>query len=145
MKKLAIVLRFGHLYAHMAHNLCSGSNFFADHEFLGDLYLQYEKDFDAVVERMIGAKNKPDIIELNKEAIKLLASAPFVSATEAFNVLMTIEKKICKIVEEICWPQPMTHPHGGPDPATQGEIQLLGNICDLSEVRQYKIKQRLGI
>lgn len=93
---------------------------------------------------MIGLEEKPDIVKLNREAIKLLEAAPFLSIKDAFSVLLTIEKKICKIVEEICWPQPMSHPHGGPDPATQGTIQLLGNICDFSEQRQYKIKQRLA-
>lgn len=146
MEKVAVLLRFLQFYAHAAHNLCKGTQFLSDHEFLGGLYPTYEAAYDSVVERMIGLGQKPNLASIHKEASSLFAKSDLTgpSFETAIGVLLKTEKTLISTIEKEVLPNPMTHPHGGKDALSQGSVQLLGDIANASEMRQYKMKQRLG-
>jgi len=139
MEKVAIFLRFLQLYSHICHNLVKGCTFFQDHEFFGELYPAYEVEYDNVVERMIGLGKHTDLFSINREASEMLGRVEFQDACQAFKVLLRTEGLLCSEIESTVTPRPMEHPHGD---LLQGTIQMLGNIADASEVRQYKMKQR---
>lgn len=131
MKTLAIVLRAAQLYGHMAHNLTTGCSFFQDHEAFAEFYGDYQKDYDDVVERMIGLKGDCDILGITKSACDLVEKTKFKDTMGAYAVLLATEKSIC----EICVAE-----NGK---ATFGTQNLLQGIADRSEMRQYKISRRL--
>lgn len=131
MKSLAIILRASQLYAHMAHNFTTGCNFFQDHAAFGSFYEEYEKDYDDVVERMIGLTGDCDIVSITKGACDIAERVKFTETKHAYGVLLATEKSLC----EACTAENKK--------ATLGTQNLLQGIADRSEVRQYKIQQRL--
>lgn len=126
---LATLLRLMQFYAHIAHNKLGGETFFQDHAFLGELYAGYESDYDDVVERMIGLGEKVDLIEIHKKAADSLYECE--SYKECFKELLDMEKDLCDAIEKLV------------KDSSEGTKQLIGGIADKSEMRQYKIKQRL--
>lgn len=132
MKELAIMLRTKQLLAHNGHNMVSGVAFMQDHEFLGELYPEYESAYDSVIERIIGlyGHDSLDIIAIQTAAVQKLAQYP---NSEFFNSLLHCEKEMCSHIEKLCKVAGVT----------QGTINLLADIADKSEVRQYKLKARL--
>ncbi len=131
MEKLALILRSMQFYAHQAHNLISGESFFQDHAFLGDIYPAYEAGYDDVIERMIGLGNIPDIAMINKNASEMLESETEISCKDAFDLLLYYETQLCEIVK-LLTPK-----------SSVGTAQLIGDLANASESRQYKMKQRL--
>lgn len=136
MKEIAVLLRAMQLYAHNAHNLVKGSLFFQDHDFLGELYPMYEADYDSVIERMIGLGSSPDLVQIQIDAVEHLKQHPsmFQENKECLKLILAMEQSLCSLVEAIIQ---------GSNPS-EGTRQMLGNICDLSESRQYKINQRVS-
>jgi|688.fasta_scaffold179254_2 DNA-binding ferritin-like protein len=133
MIKLATQLRYMQFYAHNAHNLCQGDTFFADHEELGDLYGVYEGLYDSVIERMIGLGQSVDLVKIQVEAAKMLDSEAEPKAfSSAFSGLLTCEHDLCKVISD------------ANEGASLGTQDLLQAMCNESEVRQYKFKQRLN-
>ena len=133
MIKLATHLRYMQFYAHNAHNLCQGDTFFADHEELGDLYGVYESLYDSVVERMIGLGQSVDLVKIQVEAAKMLdGEAAPTAFSSAFSGLLTCETDLCKVISD------------ANEGASLGTQDLLQAMCNKSEVRQYKFKQRLN-
>lgn len=133
MIKLATHLRYMQLYAHNAHNLCQGDTFFADHEELGDLYGVYEGLYDSIVERMIGLGQSVDLVKIQVEAAKMLdGEAEPKAFSSAFSGLLTCENDLCKVISD------------ANEGASLGTQDLLQAMCNDSEVRQYKFKQRLN-
>jgi DNA-binding ferritin-like protein len=133
MKNTATILRTMQLVAHNYHNLIAGQNFFADHEFLGELYPAYESAYDSVIERCIGlhdyGQKEIDIVSL--EARNNSAELPYSSAAQCFQNLLSAEKVLCAtIVEDM-------------QKATEGTKNLLAQLADDSEVRQYKLQRRI--
>lgn len=126
---LVTLLRYMQFYAHIAHNKIGGETFFQDHAFLGELYAGYEGDYDDVVERMIGLDEELDLIEVHKEAVSDLKVPK--SYDLCFKEILKCEEELCKIIEDII------------SECSQGTSQLIGGIADKSEMRQYKLKQRL--
>jgi len=130
--ELATLLRFMQLYTHNAHNLLGGPTFFQDHEFLGELYPVYETDYDNVVERVIGAGKSIDLIKTQVDAVSELQKyGPCKSYQQCFQQLLSYEKLLCSNIEQM------------KNKMSQGTLNLLADIADRSEMRQYKIKQRL--
>lgn len=130
---LLTILRFLQFYTHNAHNLLRGATFFQDHEFLGELYPAYEADYDAVVERTIGDKGSLDLISIQKMAVNQLEKTGQCKTFEdCFKEVLYWEGVLCKAIEKIA-PQ-----------STQGTMQLIGDIANKSEMRVYKLKQRIG-
>lgn len=129
---LASILRFLQLYTHNAHNLLGGATFFQDHEFLGELYPVYETDYDNIVERTIGLKGTMDLIAIQKIAANQLEkTGQCTSYDQCFKELLNWEAILCTAIDKIA------------KESTQGTANLLADIADRSEMRQYKIKQRL--
>ena len=135
MKKLAIKFREAQIFAHAAHNLVQGSSFFSDHEFLGEAYEAYTKAYDDTIERMIGLGKDVNPLAITAEAANdaldtyKLANA---DSYDIFYALLGLEKSICEIVRD-------TIEEG----VTHGTSNLLEGFADQSEMRQYKINQRI--
>lgn len=134
MNALIIHLRFMQLFAHAVHNLCKGATFFEDHAFFGDAYESHEADYDDVVERTIGLFG-PQTVDFKK--IAMMAAHELEQAdlsAQVFEQQLKHEQELCSMIDSLC-------KHKA---ANQGLVQLLGNIADKSQVRQYKIKQKLS-
>lgn len=128
MDKLATYYRCAQLFAHNAHNLTSGPNFFADHEFLGELYGTYESAYDSIIERALGMGEQVDLVKIQQDAAQCLSDY---STDKIFVSLLNLELLLCTLLEE------------ANGKASLGTQNLLQGLCDASEARQYQIQQRL--
>ncbi len=133
MIDLAAYLRFMQFYAHICHNLTSGPTFYQDHAAFGGLYEDYETAYDGVVERCIGLGLTINLFVITEKAGKLLAKkSDGASDPKAmFKSLLECEQKLCSHIDTLL------------GSSTEGTRQFLGNLCDESEVRRYRIGQRL--
>lgn len=139
MKELLAHLRAMQLFAHAAHNLVNGPSFGPDHDFFGSAYNTHESDFDNVVERVIGLYGEAhiDFAGLTMQAAQALASMKIskkVSNEQFFEQQLAHEQSLCQQIDQLCAVKGVS----------EGTKQLLGNIADASEMRCYKIKQRLS-
>jgi DNA-binding ferritin-like protein len=137
MLELICTLRASQLFLHHAHLLAKGSLFIQDHEFLSELYPELEGHFDSVSERLIGlgGEKQLDLQIVMSKVNEKLASCPSVGVSENkafFQKQMEFEKIICSEVEKLCATN-----------LPQGTKQMLGDIADKSEIRQYKIGRRI--
>lgn len=134
MDILATLLRAAQLYAHAAHNGAKGPTFFSDHEFLEETYKAYEEAYDKVIERSIAQGEPIDLAAIGRNAAADAGRFPdpvAFSTQSSFGVLMDYERKICAEIDRIYAEQ------------TTGTQNLLAQLADDSETRQYKIGQRL--
>ena len=134
MDKLATLYRAGQFYAHAAHNFTKGATFFQDHEFLGGLYGTYEDAYDGLVERMIGTGEAFSVQTILTNATALAnkyADPSAFSPAVMFGVLLDMEKQFRAEIDAIY------------DSASTGTQNMLAGLADESEVRSYKIQQRL--
>lgn len=126
---LAALLRYMQFFAHFAHNMCKGETFLVDHPFLAELYSGYEDDYDAVIERMIGLEEPLDLLKIHKAASDGLKVAESFEA--AFKEILSCEEELCAALDKL---------NKG---ASIGTQNMLADMADRSEMRQYKLKQRL--
>jgi len=133
MNELIITFRCAQFVAHNFHNYAKGYSFFADHEFLGTLYGTYEEAYDSLVERTIGSNKAIDLRDITSQAAERAKAFPAetMSCDEMFATLQSIKESIC------VWCK--TYTPG----ATLGTANLLADLADKSEARQYKLKQRI--
>ena len=131
MEKLASLLRYMQFYGHIAHNLTSGETFFQDHAFFADLYNAYEAHYDDVVERSIGLGMSIDLFKAHNSACQLLSKNQFTDACSAIDKLQEAERVLCSTINTEL------------EDKTEGTKQLLGEIMNQSEMRQYKMQQRV--
>ena len=133
MDKIATTLRAAQLTAHNFHNMTRGMSFFADHEFFGEVYGEYEGDYDAVVERCIGTGEAIDLCEVTTNAAAKSSNydCSDMAADEMCAVLLGLEREI---------QAQATEANKG---ATLGTQNLLQGIADKSEMRVYKLRQRI--
>jgi DNA-binding ferritin-like protein len=136
MFQLLVQLRAMQLFYHQAHNLAKGASFFADHEALGEFYAAAEGDYDSVIERMIGTHGPQsvDLMQIVKGVYTKLKSVPSGNVSENreyFSAGLQMEKELCSLVQSIA------------PSVSEGTRQMIGDIADRSEVRQYKLKQRI--
>lgn len=131
MKDLAIAFRSAQLTAHAMHNLVKGCTFLANHDYLGELYGKYEDGYDAVIERMIGLGDTPNISEITKAATSKCCQYDFagMDATDMFNALLDVEMNI----RQVCASYGQN--------VSMGTQNLLAQFADDSEARTYKLKQ----
>lgn len=137
MKELLSLLRAMQIYAQNAHHLCRGQTFHEDHSFFGDTYEQLATDFDDVAERVIGLYgDEPlELTALMQSVVSKLQGAPSVGTAENsvfYQHQLTLEDKLCSLIKSIV--------AAG---VSGGTEQLITEICNKSEIRKYKIKQRL--
>lgn len=138
MKELLIHLRVLGMFAQNAHNLAKGPLFFQDHCFLGEVYTAANSDYDGVAERMVGTMGPKhlNLHEISKAAFSAILKLPSNEVSqnsEFFSIILKLEKETCKKIEELC-----------KSGISEGTRQFIGNIADMSEIRQYKIQQRLA-
>jgi len=134
MQDLAIQFRAAQLYAHNAHHQIKGITFFADHEFLASAYEAYTEAYDAIIERMIGTDIPYDLNQILTSATDKVKTYPDtlkIPSSSIFNVILEIEKELCAIITN----------YGSE--YSVGTINLIAQFADDSEVRQYKIRQRI--
>ena len=137
MRDILIHLRAMHLFAHNAHNFVARAPFHSDHAFFGETYEAMSDAYDSVIERIIGLMGeeavKPQtlLLEVN-EKLKMAPSTGVKENKVFYQFQLMLEQELCKKVS-------MTIAAG----VSPGTEQLLGNLCDFSEMRQYKIKQRI--
>lgn len=134
----AAQLRTMHVFYHQAHHMVKGSSFFGDHEALLGFYKQLEDSYDSVVERTIMLTG-PEYIDLKvilNRVENTLAMYPplhqIKDNKEIFIIALDLERELCAMCQAQI-------EHG----TTEGTKQLLGDICNQSEMRQYKIDQRI--
>lgn len=137
MKELLIHLRAMNLFSHSAHNLVARVPFHSDHSFFGDVYGELNDEYDSVAERTIGLMGEAPLRlqDILAGAAAKLAQAPSINVKENgtfYQVQLQMEQELCRLIPAII-----------AQGATEGTKQLLGDICNRSEVRQYKIKQRI--
>jgi DNA-binding ferritin-like protein len=137
MRDILVHLRAMHLFAQNAHHLVARGPFFSDHAFFGETYEAMSDAYDSVAERIIGLMGeealKPQTIPLEaNEKIKMAPSTGVKENKVFYQFQLMMEQELCKKIA-------MTISAG----VSPGTEQLLGNIADVSEVRQYKIKQRI--
>jgi DNA-binding ferritin-like protein len=133
MEKVLVLLRTLQLYGQNAHNLAKGKSFFADHDAMADFYSAAAADYDMVVERMIGCDMEVDLVKVHKNVCGYLEKLPHnVENEKALEYIMALEKKLCAEVEKECKKS-----------VSEGTRQLIGEVANKSESRQYKMKQRL--
>lgn len=136
--ELIVYLRAMQLFYHSCHNLTKGPLFFADHEAFGGFYSSLEKDYDDVVERAIPTEGEgvADPVKQIQEVYKILKEknlTPVKENKDMFLKGLECEKHLCKLIDIKCKSGKIS----------EGTRQLIGDIANASEVRQYKISQRL--
>lgn len=137
MKELLILLRAMQLYAQSAHHLVKGTPFHSDHAFFGSVYEEVAGDFDDLAERIIGLYGEEPMAlqPLLVSVVNKLSDAPSTGVEDNkvfYAHQLKMEDSLCKLVEKIVM--------AGVNPGTE---QLIGEICNKSEMRKYKIKQRM--
>lgn len=138
MHSLATYLRYLQLLAHSGHHLTNGCTFFQDHSFLGELYAAYEEAFDDVTERMIGLGelvSVEDRMALDSDATGILGGvkvSDLTCAEDWFELLLEGEDNLCSQIEKLAKGK-----------VSQGTLNLLAQLADDSEKRQYKLGQRI--
>lgn len=136
MEKLLVQLRCMQLYNHAAHNLVGRMPFGADHELFKEFYTELDGDYDDAAERMIGlGMGNLDMIKQTTDIAIKFKSYPTMDIPQNnvfFQNSLKLEEELCSLVKQIILAG-----------VSEGTKQLLGDICNHSEVRQYKQKQRL--
>lgn len=136
LARLAALFRYLQLFAHGAHNFTKGPTFFEDHEYFGGAYGEYEALYDGIIERMIGLGGSPNIVDITTQACSQFTSAwsQAVNTDAMYRKLIDGEQKIRDLVETLVkqgdW--------------SQGTINMLADISDKSEMRSYKLGQRVA-
>jgi DNA-binding ferritin-like protein len=131
MKELAVELRTAQFVAHNAHNLAKGATFFEDHEFFGEAYADYESAYDSIVERIIGLGDEIDLNDVTQEAAAELDEYPITTVGLCYQHLLESEQEIQTLCSSLT------------PGSTIGTQNLLAQIADDSEVRQYKISRKI--
>ena len=137
MKELLVLLRAMQLYAQNAHHLVKGNTFQQDHDFFGDVYEGVAGDYDDVAERIIGLYGEEhlNLQTVLSGVVSKLSGAPSAKTEDNkvfYNYQLSLEETLCPLIKKII-----------SSGTTPGVEQLIGEICNKSEMRQYKIKQRL--
>lgn len=132
MENIAIILKLLNLYTHAAHNLAKGSLFLEDHAFLGELYPQYDTDYDDTIERMMGLGMPTDIKSITQKACAAFSASDLdVPENSAYyKRVLELEQALQQTIKAEY------------TKASIGTQQLIGEMANKSEARIYKLKQR---
>lgn len=136
MQELLIQLRTMQLYSHSAHHLLARAPFLADHDFFGSVYEEMQSEYDGIAERIVGVVGEAplDLAPIVLGAANKCASLPSINVKENstfFKAQLELEHELCKLINAVI--------QAG---VSEGTRQLLGDVCNRSEMRQYKIKRR---
>lgn len=136
LRLLLVQLRSMQLFYHNAHHLTKGSTFFSDHEAFSDFYKEIDGQYDSVAERAVGLYNEPLDLSILLPAISKnleMVLADYQTPEDMYGGGIALEKeldKICDLIDS----SPL---------ATVGTKELINGIADSSEIRSYKLNQRL--
>lgn len=124
------------LYYHYCHNLVRGSDFHSDHNFFGDSYAALEGDYDSLTEYFISlnsnsAFKSKQVTELVSAELEGLAVEKM-SAEDMYKEAIKMEEDYQKYLVSINKSGPL------------GLQNMIQGLATASDVRLYKIKQRLG-
>lgn len=134
MHKLATLFRAAQLMGQRFHNLAKGPSFFSDHAALANFYEAYESAYDDLVERMIGTGQNPDIAKINSDACEMFQQTTVLKTNdEFFSRLLKSEGEFCREIAI-----------GVKSGCSEGTCNLLQDLADQSEKRQYLIKHRVA-
>jgi DNA-binding ferritin-like protein len=137
MKELLYLLRAMNIYSQSAHHLVKGTPFHSDHAFFGDVYDALIDAYDSVAERIVSLYGeeplKLDVVM--SMAMSKIADAPSVGVMDNkvfYEYQERLESRLRDLVAKII--------ATGVSPGVE---QLIGEIANQSEIRSYKIKQRM--
>jgi DNA-binding ferritin-like protein len=137
MKELLYLLRAMNIYSQSAHHLVKGTPFHSDHAFFGDTYDALIGAYDSVAERIVGLYGeeplKLDVVM--SMAMNKIADAPSIGVMDNkvfYEYQERLESRLRDLVAKII--------ATGVSPGVE---QLIGEIANQSEIRSYKIKQRM--
>ena len=131
-----IRLRVLQLFYHYCHNLTKGVIFFQDHEFLGASYAEVEGHYDSLAEFCIASLGEDAFdtelitkgISKGLTVLKINKMGPNAMLEKA----LALEQELYEDLTELDKGSPI------------GLRNLLGAIAEASDVRKYKLQQRLG-
>jgi len=137
MKELMYLLRSMQIYSQSVHHLVKGTPFHSDHSFFGDVYSALAGDFDDVAERIVGLYGEEplNLQDMLQAVAMKLTDAPSVGVQDNkvfYAYQLKMEDKLKGLVKQIV--------ASGVSPGLE---QLVGDIANKSEMRCYKIKQRM--
>lgn len=130
-----IHLRVMQLYYHFCHHLVYNCAFHSDHSFFGDSYSRVDKDYDGTVEYLIG-QNGPEAFKVAM-VTELVAKQLKKYDIENMDVMMMHENALA-LEEEL-----QKYLTSSYKKATIGLQNFLGDVATASDVRIYKLKQRM--
>jgi DNA-binding ferritin-like protein len=113
--------------SHFYHHTINGPNFLQNHEFLGDLYKQYDDWYDDTVERSIGLNLTVDFVDIHTTAVSYFQECT--KKEDWVSVLLYLNEYLLSLIEDYVKTNP-----------SQGTIQLLGDIANEVEVFNFKLK-----
>lgn len=137
MDEVLIQLRAMQLLFHQAHHLSKGDSFFGDHKAFEKFYLALEETYDTVAERVV-SHYSPDHLNLGHIAMgvaNILEQIPPMNDqdnNDFFMQALHMEKILCGYCATVIQ-----------QGVTEGTKNMLANICDESEKRQYLQHQRI--
>lgn len=114
--------------------MASGPMFFGDHKALNNLYLALDEEYDSLAERRIGLTGEfscDNLVDVLKESAGILESMPESGMAEMYSFAAQLEINYCIELKAAMML------------ASEGTKNLVAHISDNSEIRQYKLQQRL--
>ena len=136
MQDLMSLSRMMNLYYHYLHSVSNGLSFSSDHELMAEFYAAVDVDYDSLVERRMGlggSMGKSELLDIITEAHVALEQIPEGADMNAhLKYALQLEQLYRAELSLAC------------EGASKGTENLLAAMADASEVRSYKINQRLG-
>lgn len=133
--KLVVSIRAMQLYYHYCHNLTSGPTFGSDHAMFNDFYSELACQYDQVAEYTVATIGvaKFDTVKISKAISMRLdkLSVEAMSPDKMFKEGLKLEKSLQEDLEEV------------DEKGSLGMKNLIGELAQTSDVRTYKIQQRL--
>lgn len=128
--------RILNLFYHHAHNVTVGPAFFQDHDFFAAAYGELELDYDKLAEYFIALNGRAKFVTKTiNEVVEEQLSAYAVEtmyASDMYMVALDLERKFQQDLE-LCLKK-----------APIGLQNAIGAMSELSDVRIYKMQQRLS-
>jgi DNA-binding ferritin-like protein len=131
LEMLAVQFRSAQLYTHNAHHLTKGPTFFADHEFLGELYESYTEAYDQLIEIILSDSVKLNLVNVQTASASKLSE---IQGENYFNTLIELELAVQSKVELLA----------AETGISQGVLNLIAGFAQDSKSRVYKLRARVS-
>lgn len=136
-KELLAYIRAMQIFSQSAHHLVGRTPFHSDHEFFGEVYTELSSNYDAVAERIVGLFGEEQL-ELNSlmalvaQHLQGKPSTGVKENSQFYSSQLQCEQYLQNLIKQL--------QVAGVSPGTENLLQGIG---EQSEIRTYKIKQRL--